>query len=292
MSTNHTFENISKYFNLDIWRAASELGICETLLKRRCREIGIKKWPRRKIRSLERIIACIKLEMSECTNLREKKNHETEILEYEEKLKRLYLDPNIPMSELAPKAVLQKISKKMLKIKKDELFFPPAPVPTTEKDQDTTPLFPIYNFDEDQTVTAPPPPAQKIQPLKPKIEHITAPPSQKVQSLKSRLPKTNIKHFQHKTPSFSKSPRTILPAPFKLSIENTSVTEVDKIDIFKPQILFPVGNFIDSHTFPIKKRILTNYYTITPQPIKRKFEDAQFIEMRNSLPEIKYQKIW
>ncbi|KAL2935192.1 Protein RKD1 [Bienertia sinuspersici] len=49
-------EIISKYFYMPITRAAKELNVGLTLLKKRCRELGIKRWPHRKLMSLQTLI--------------------------------------------------------------------------------------------------------------------------------------------------------------------------------------------------------------------------------------------
>eukprot|EP00850_Spirogloea_muscicola_P025932 SM004872S16483 [mRNA] locus=s4872:96:631:+ [translate_table: standard] len=47
-----TLEQVSPYFHLPIEEAARELGVCSSALKRRCRRLGIKRWPFRKVRSM------------------------------------------------------------------------------------------------------------------------------------------------------------------------------------------------------------------------------------------------
>ncbi|KAM5557588.1 protein RKD3 [Rosa sericea] len=54
------FEEIKKYFDLPIAKAAKELKVGVTLLKRRCRELNIMRWPHRKIRSLNSLIETLK----------------------------------------------------------------------------------------------------------------------------------------------------------------------------------------------------------------------------------------
>ncbi|KAE8816702.1 protein RKD1-like [Hordeum vulgare] len=51
-----TFELVSQYFCMPIKRAAEELNVGLTILKKRCREIGIPRWPHRKVKSLETLI--------------------------------------------------------------------------------------------------------------------------------------------------------------------------------------------------------------------------------------------
>ncbi|CAH9076909.1 unnamed protein product [Cuscuta europaea] len=53
-------EKISKYFHMPITKAAKELNVGLTLLKKRCRELGIRRWPHRKLISLQTLIANVK----------------------------------------------------------------------------------------------------------------------------------------------------------------------------------------------------------------------------------------
>ncbi|KAF5792703.1 putative transcription factor Nin-like family [Helianthus annuus] len=49
-------ETISQYFYMPITKAAKELNVGLTLLKKRCRELGIRRWPHRKLMSLQTLI--------------------------------------------------------------------------------------------------------------------------------------------------------------------------------------------------------------------------------------------
>lgn len=51
-----TRELISKYFYMPITQAAKELNVGLTLLKKRCRDLGIRRWPHRKLMSLQTLI--------------------------------------------------------------------------------------------------------------------------------------------------------------------------------------------------------------------------------------------
>ncbi|KAK1407309.1 hypothetical protein QVD17_38923 [Tagetes erecta] len=52
-----TREVISQYFYMPITQAAKELNVGLTLLKKRCRELGIRRWPHRKLMSLQTLIS-------------------------------------------------------------------------------------------------------------------------------------------------------------------------------------------------------------------------------------------
>jgi hypothetical protein len=47
---------ISQYFYMPICQAAKELNVGLTYLKKRCRELGIRRWPHRKLNSLQILI--------------------------------------------------------------------------------------------------------------------------------------------------------------------------------------------------------------------------------------------
>ncbi|CAA3009461.1 Hypothetical predicted protein [Olea europaea subsp. europaea] len=49
-------ETISQYFYMPITKAVRELNVGLTLLKKRCRELGIRRWPHRKLTSLQTLI--------------------------------------------------------------------------------------------------------------------------------------------------------------------------------------------------------------------------------------------
>lgn len=51
-----TKETISEYFYMPISQAARELNVGLTHLKKRCRDLGIQRWPHRKLMSLQTLI--------------------------------------------------------------------------------------------------------------------------------------------------------------------------------------------------------------------------------------------
>ncbi|XP_028806660.1 protein RKD4-like [Neltuma alba] len=59
-SANLELDDIRKYFHVPITKAAKELNVGLTLLKRRCRELNITRWPHRKIKSLKTLIDNVK----------------------------------------------------------------------------------------------------------------------------------------------------------------------------------------------------------------------------------------
>ncbi|CAL4885344.1 unnamed protein product [Urochloa decumbens] len=51
-----TFELVSQHFSVPINQAARELNVGLTVLKKRCRELGIPRWPHRKLQSVQKLI--------------------------------------------------------------------------------------------------------------------------------------------------------------------------------------------------------------------------------------------
>jgi len=53
---NIALKDLAKYFDVPITEASRSLKVGLTVLKRRCREFGIPRWPHRKIKSLDSLI--------------------------------------------------------------------------------------------------------------------------------------------------------------------------------------------------------------------------------------------
>jgi len=89
------FEVLSQYFHLPITEVAKTLGICATALKKICRKNGIPRWPARKVRSLDNMIASLQ------ETLVQKPDDEKTMKEIERlKLKRMELinNPSLAIS--------------------------------------------------------------------------------------------------------------------------------------------------------------------------------------------------
>jgi len=56
-----SFEDLSSNFHLPINDVAKKLGMCVTVLKQRCRENGISRWPYRKVRKLDKLISVLEV---------------------------------------------------------------------------------------------------------------------------------------------------------------------------------------------------------------------------------------
>ncbi|OIT28604.1 protein rkd2 [Nicotiana attenuata] len=80
-------ETISKYFYMPITQAAKKLNIGLTLLKKRCRELGIRRWPHRKLMSLQTLIKNVKeLEKGGGSGMEQKLKDVIKLLEEEKKM--------------------------------------------------------------------------------------------------------------------------------------------------------------------------------------------------------------
>jgi len=79
-SKNITFEELAKYFHLPINQVAKELGVCATILKKICRRNGIPRWPHRKIKSLDKMISNLEMNLQKNPHEREDINQEIDLL--------------------------------------------------------------------------------------------------------------------------------------------------------------------------------------------------------------------
>ncbi|CAD5336069.1 unnamed protein product [Arabidopsis thaliana] len=85
---NMSREMMKQYFYMPITKAAKELNIGVTLLKKRCRELGIPRWPHRKLTSLNALIANLKdlLGNTKGRTPKSKLRNALELLEMEKKM--------------------------------------------------------------------------------------------------------------------------------------------------------------------------------------------------------------
>lgn len=65
-SNSIEFDDIKKYFYVPITQAAKELKVGLTVLKKRCRELGISRWPNRKMNSIRSLILNVKVCVCDC----------------------------------------------------------------------------------------------------------------------------------------------------------------------------------------------------------------------------------
>eukprot|EP00743_Colponemidia_sp_Colp-15_P007647 GILK01008274.1.p1 GENE.GILK01008274.1~~GILK01008274.1.p1 ORF type:complete len:827 (-),score=133.07 GILK01008274.1:315-2795(-) len=61
-----TFNELAQYFHLSMNDASKELGVCVTVLKKVCRDLGVVRWPYRKVRSLDAAITDLERNLALC----------------------------------------------------------------------------------------------------------------------------------------------------------------------------------------------------------------------------------
>lgn len=115
-SKNISFDELSKFFHLPINQVAKELGVCATILKKICRRNGIPRWPHRKIKSLDKMISNLKMNLDKNPQEREDVVREIELLEA--KKLEIIKNPDILVSKAnSGNECLGKLGPKMPKMK-------------------------------------------------------------------------------------------------------------------------------------------------------------------------------
>ncbi|POM62357.1 hypothetical protein PHPALM_28506 [Phytophthora palmivora] len=94
LSRELTLEELRPHFGRPIVEVAREFGICTTFLKKICRRCGIKRWPHRQIRSLNRTIEMLEQVESVATNVEDKEKYASQIEELKEKQRAVMEDPD------------------------------------------------------------------------------------------------------------------------------------------------------------------------------------------------------
>ncbi|KEH33319.1 putative transcription factor Nin-like family [Medicago truncatula] len=89
-----TKETISEYFYMPISQAARELNVGLTHLKKRCRDLGIQRWPHRKLMSLQTLIKNVQEQGNEYD---EKIRNAVEVLQKE--MKKVEEKPDLQLAE-------------------------------------------------------------------------------------------------------------------------------------------------------------------------------------------------
>ncbi|XP_068666643.1 uncharacterized protein [Aristolochia californica] len=93
------FEEISKYFYVPITQAAKELKVGLTVLKKRCRDLGISRWPHRKMKSLNSLIHNVQELKRSSGALGEIRQRVEEIERLEEHMKLMEKRPELQLTE-------------------------------------------------------------------------------------------------------------------------------------------------------------------------------------------------
>ena len=58
-TVNFSPEELKACFHMSMNEASAHLGVCKTVLKRRCRQLGIARWPARKLKSVHASLALL-----------------------------------------------------------------------------------------------------------------------------------------------------------------------------------------------------------------------------------------
>lgn len=93
-----TLEELKLHFNKPIVDVAKEFGVCITLMKKICRKNGIKRWPHRLIRSLDKRIQNAELALQSATGAEYQRCQE-QLVMLRRKLEAVFENPNIKMKE-------------------------------------------------------------------------------------------------------------------------------------------------------------------------------------------------
>ncbi|KAL3660999.1 hypothetical protein V7S43_014015 [Phytophthora oleae] len=94
LSRELTLEELRPHFGRPIVEVAREFGICTTFLKKICRRCGIKRWPHRQIRSLNRTIQMLEQVESMSSNPLDKERYAAQIEELKQKQRAVMEDPD------------------------------------------------------------------------------------------------------------------------------------------------------------------------------------------------------
>ncbi|CAA6672978.1 unnamed protein product [Spirodela intermedia] len=94
------FEDVSKFFYMPITEAAKAMRVGLTVLKKRCRELGISRWPHRKMKSLNSLIHNVQ-ELGKGVAMEDSIRREIETLEEHKRL--LEMMPEMQLTERTKK---------------------------------------------------------------------------------------------------------------------------------------------------------------------------------------------
>ena len=111
-------KDLSELFHLPINEAAASLGVCATVLKKRCRTSGIKRWPHRKIKALDVMIETYQSLLHLDPSLK------AEISLFQERREALRQDPNISFKTLISKHETTAFNAKVAQLTQTDVSLP------------------------------------------------------------------------------------------------------------------------------------------------------------------------
>lgn len=94
LSRELSLDELRAHFGKPIVEVAKEFGICTTFLKKICRRCGIKRWPHRQIRSLQRTIQMLHQAESNASTPQERLKFSNQIAQLEAKKRAVIQDPD------------------------------------------------------------------------------------------------------------------------------------------------------------------------------------------------------
>ena len=112
--SNLSLEQLSGYFHLPINEAATQLGVCPTVLKKMCRNKGVDRWPHRKIKSIDSLIESLQKVIDE-NGEAPKLNMDMNVLL--EKKKYLLENPNVSYKSVVSKYCINSFRAQIQKAK-------------------------------------------------------------------------------------------------------------------------------------------------------------------------------
>lgn len=106
-------EELAQFFHLPINEVAVELGVCATVLKKICRKNGIKRWPHRKIKSIDTMVDA--LESVVPSSPEEQRQILADIQTLREKRSFLEKNPNASYKSVVPKYAINAYNARLQK---------------------------------------------------------------------------------------------------------------------------------------------------------------------------------
>lgn len=94
LSRELSLDELRAHFGKPIVEVAKEFGICTTFLKKICRRCGIKRWPHRQIRSLQRTIQMLHQAEASASTSQERLKFSNQIAQLEAKKRAVIQDPD------------------------------------------------------------------------------------------------------------------------------------------------------------------------------------------------------
>ncbi|KAI8537904.1 hypothetical protein RHMOL_Rhmol09G0060100 [Rhododendron molle] len=91
---NLTVKDLKRYFHLPIEVAASQMQVCPTVMKKICRKHGLKRWPHRRIKSIEKKISSLKASLNNGNDAEEKARAQQDIESFQQELAGIFAGSN------------------------------------------------------------------------------------------------------------------------------------------------------------------------------------------------------